>query len=133
MGIDPVSLSDKLRDWQPSIQYKQITNSVEGMRQIMQNIQNNKPTIILISWGGSGVRDIYAPLYDSYGIGSAALHYVVVKGRDSFRKLVYVVDNGQPKTWTEEYMSQVIYWRPENFVLEGALYGSNVKPGSLIF
>lgn len=133
MGIDPVSLSSKLRDWQPSLQYKQINNPVEGMRQIMQNIQNNKPTIILISWGGSGVRDIYAPLYDSYGIGSAALHYVVVKGRDSFRKLVYVVDNGQPKTWTEEYMSQVIYWRPENFVLEGALYGSNVKPGSMIF
>jgi hypothetical protein len=133
MGIDPVTLKDKLRDWQSDIQYRQINDANECMRQINTNFKNKRPTILLVSWGGSAVRDIYAPWYDSYGIGSAALHYVVLKGRDIFRKLYYVVDNGEPKTWTEEYLKQAVYWRPENFVIEGALYGANVRPGSIIF
>ena len=133
MGIDPITLKDKLHDWQPTIQYRQFANGAEGLRQIQQNLSSNKPVIILVSWGGSAVRDIYAPVYDSYGIGSAALHYVVVKGIDLVRHLYFVVDNGEPKTWTETYLSQVVYWRPENFVIEGALYGANVKPGSIIY
>jgi Ricin-type beta-trefoil lectin domain-like len=133
MGIDPVTLKDKLREWQPDIQYSQVNSPGQGMNLINQTLGRNRPVIVLVSWGGSGVRDIYAPLYDSYGIGSAALHYVVIKGRDMVRKLYYVVDNGEPKTWTEDYLQQVVYWRPENFVIEGALYGSNVRPGSIIY
>lgn len=133
LGVDPGTLRDKLRDFKTDIQLQQINSGDVALNRIKTNIRNNRPTIALVSWGSKAVRDSYCPLYDSYGGGSAALHYVIIRGMDEGRKLFYIIDNGEPKTWTQDYMMGAIYWRPENFVIEGGLYGVGVKPGSLIF
>lgn len=133
LGVDPGTLRDIINRNKAGFQLLQINQSPIALNRIKANLRINKPTIILVSWGSKAVRDSYCPSYDSYGGGSAALHYVIVRGMDESRKLFYILDNGQPKTWTQEYMLSGIYWRPENFVIEGGLYGVGVRPGSIIF
>jgi hypothetical protein len=133
LGVDPNTLKDILNRNKTGFQLLQINQGPVALARIRANIRINKPTIILVSWGSKAVRDSYCPGYDSYGGGSAAIHYVVVRGMDEPRKLFYILDNGEPKTWTQDYMLNAIYWRPENFVIEGGLYGAGVRPGSIIF
>jgi hypothetical protein len=90
-----------------------------------------------VAWGIRGIKDYYLPGDDSYGIGNAILHYVVIdgwdKGTQGNQTLWHVIDNGVHKKWTHEYFSRAFWWKPENFVIEGILYPQDVHPGNIVY
>ncbi|MFZ1784831.1 MAG: hypothetical protein WAU23_06475 [Ferruginibacter sp.] len=139
MGIPPNVLRDKLKEWKPDVQLRMLTpaNYFVELRKIIKD--QRRPVIALMAWGSRCVKDSYAPTDDSYGIGKAILHYVIVEGWDdgsanaTNQKVWHVIDNGVHKNWSQEYFASAFFWKPENFVIEGILYPQNVHPGNIVY
>ena len=139
MGMPPNVLRDKLREWKPDVQLRMLTtaNYMTEMRKIIK--EQRRPVIALLGWGSRTVKDYYVPPDDSYGFGNAILHYVIVEGWDdgsiltANQRVWHVIDNGVRKNWSQEYFANALFWRPENFAVEGILYPQDVHPGNIIY
>ena len=139
MGMPPNVLRDKLKEWKSDIQLRMLTkeNYMSEIRNIIK--VQHRPVIALVGWGSRCVEDYYAPADDSYGLGSAILHYVIVEGWDdgsvatANQRVWHIVDNGQHKNWSQEYFATALFWKPENAIVEGILYPQDVHPGNVIY
>ena len=119
-------LKDKLHDWQPTIWYRQFANGAKGCRFSKTSAVTNR---LLFWYHGVAVQcRIFMHLLRQLWYWQCRIALRGGKGVDLARHLYFVVDNGEPKTWTE-LIGGVL--AAENFVIEGALYECNVKPGSI--
>jgi hypothetical protein len=137
MGMPPNVLRDKLKDWKSDVQLRNLSTS-NYSSEIQKIIRDqHRPVIALVAWGSRAVKDYYVPNDDSYGIGNAILHYVIIDGWDkgsTGKQFVWhVIDNGVHRNWTNEYFQNAFFWRPENFVIEGLLYPQDVHPGNIVY
>jgi hypothetical protein len=137
MGMPPNVLRDKLKDWKNDVQLRNLANSnyIAEIQKIIRD--QRRPVIALVAWGSRCVEDYYAPTDDSYGIGNAIVHYIIIDGWDKSstgnQLSWHILDNGVRKSWTDDYFRSAFFWKPENFAIEGILYPQDVHPGNIVY
>lgn len=114
-GVPPGTLRDRLREAGANVQERRVASKAAALDTVFAQIDAGKPIIALTGWGGKTVRDLYSPNGDwvSWDTGESTLHYVVVRGYDRVRRVIHVLDNGTPKTWSFDYFTSVLFWQPE--------------------
>lgn len=133
IGIDPNSMRDRLNEITPRFRLIEESNSSLMLNHILRALKERKPVIVLTGWGSRTIRNVYATGSDPVSLNpNSVLHYLVVDGMNVHTKVLSVIDNGQRIYLHWDYLEQIIYWRPENFVIEGSLYSNQVKPGKII-
>ncbi|HMO34043.1 MAG TPA: hypothetical protein PKE07_13700 [Lacibacter sp.] len=134
IGIDPNSMRDRLNEVSRQFTLVEEPNASQMLNHITRALNQKKPVILLTGWGSKTVRDIYANGADPVSLNpNSVLHYLVVDGINLHTRVLSVIDNGKRKYLHWDYLKQIIYWRPENAVIEGSLYSNQVKPGKIIF
>jgi hypothetical protein len=134
IGIDPYSMRDRLNEVSRRFQVVQEPYDYLMLNHITKALNEKKPVIVLTGWGSKTIRDIYATGADPVSLNpNSVLHYIVVDGINLHTKVLSVIDNGERTYMHWDYLKQVIYWRPENAVVEGSLYSNQVKPGTIVF
>lgn len=134
IGIDPYSMRDRLNEVSRRFTLVQEANPERLLSLIQKAINERKPVIALTGWGSKTVRNIYANGQDPVSLNpNSVLHYLVIDGINVHTRVLSIIDNGRRTYQHWDYLKQVIYWKPENAIIEGALYGNNVKPGIIIF
>lgn len=134
IGIDPNSMRDRLNEVSRRFTLVEEPNGNLMLNHITKALNEKKPVIVLTGWGSKTIRDIYANGGDPVSLNpNSVLHYLVVDGINLHTRVLSVIDNGKRKYLHWDYLKQVIYWRPENAVIEGSLYGNQVKPGKIIY
>ncbi len=134
IGIDPNSMRDRLNEIKNEFKLYEESNSGTLFSRIDGALKANKPVIVLTGWGSGTFRDIYADMRDPVSLNpNSVLHYIVIDGYNYQTQTFSVVDNGTRCYMSMDYLKNIIYWRPENLVVEGALYSNQVKAGKIIF
>jgi hypothetical protein len=134
IGIDPNSMRDRLNEIANRFTLVEEANASLMLNRVVQALQNRKPVIALTGWGSKTIRDIYANSNDPVSLNpNSVLHYLVIDGINMHTNVLSVIDNGNRKFMHWDYLKQIIYWKPENAVIEGSLYSNQVKPGKIIF
>lgn len=134
IGIDPNSMRDRLNEISRQFTLVEERNGNLMLNQIINALNQRKPVIALTGWGSKTIRDIYANGADPVSLNpNSVLHYLVVDGINVHTRVLSVIDNGNRIYLHWDYLKQIIYWRPENAVIEGSLYANQVKPGKIIF
>lgn len=134
-GVPPGTLAARLRENGAKVHAYRVSSKTAALDAVKKQIDVGRPVIALTGWGGKAVKDIYAPLGDtvSWDAGASTLHYVVVRGYDKHYKQVFVLDNGTPKTWSEDYFASVLFWTPEIPHAIALFEAIEVRNGTLIY
>jgi len=133
IGVDPNTVRDRLREIKSDVVLEEINNATVTSR-IKAILGSGKPVIALTGWGSKTVRDFYCRSDDNVSLNpNSVLHYIVIDGINRETNVFDVVDNGSRTFMSEEYLRNIILWHPENFVIEGGLYGAQTKPGKIIY
>ncbi len=133
IGIDPNSVRDRLNELKNQFILEEINNS-SVINRIIELIEESKPVIALTGWGSKTVRDIHIKPSDNVSLNpNSVLHYIVVDGFNYQTSVFSIIDNGSRKYVHADYLREIILWHPENFIIEGALYSNQVKPGEIIY
>jgi hypothetical protein len=134
IGIDPNSMRDRLNEINRRFTLIEEPNSSVMINHILKALRERKPVILLTGWGSKTIRNVYANGGDPVSLNpNSVLHYLVVDGMNVHTRVLSVIDNGKRIYLHWDYLKQIIYWRPENAVIEGSLYSNQVKPGKIIF
>lgn len=134
IGIDPNSMRDRLNEINRRFTLVEEPNPGQMLNRILRALNERKPVIVLTGWGSKTIRDVYANSNDPVSLNpNSVLHYLVVDGMNVHTKVLSVIDNGERIFLHWDYLKQIIYWRPENAIIEGTLYSNQVKPGKIIF
>ncbi|MFY7841042.1 MAG: hypothetical protein ACOVP7_12245 [Lacibacter sp.] len=134
IGIDPNSMRDRLNEISNRFVLVEDARAANIFTHIVQALSNRKPVIVLTGWGSKTIRDIYANSNDPVSLNpNSVLHYLVIDGINQHTRVFSVIDNGERTYLHWDYLKQIIYWRPENAIIEGSLYSNQVKPGKIIY
>lgn len=133
IGIDPNSMRDRLNEINSRFTLVDVQPSA-ALVTIISALNSRKPVIVLTGWGSKTIRNTYANSNDPVSLNpNSVLHYLVIDGINRHTNVLSVLDNGKRIYLHWDYLKQIIYWRPENAVIEASLYGNQVKPGKIIF
>jgi hypothetical protein len=133
IGIDPNSMRDRMNEINNRFTAVEARPN-QMLTHVVQALNNRKPVIILTGWGSRTIRNIYANSSDPVSLNpNSVLHYLVIDGFNRQTNVYSVIDNGRRIYLKGDYIKQIVYWRPENAVIEGALYSNQVKPGMIIY
>lgn len=134
IGLDPNSMRDRLNEIKNAFKLYEETNAGNLFSRIDMALKAKKPVIALTGWGSGTLRDIYANGHDPVSLNpNSVLHYIVIDGYNYQTETYSVIDNGTRCYMSREYLTNIVFWKPENAVVEGALYSNQVKPGKIIF
>jgi hypothetical protein len=132
LGTPPGTLRDRLNDMKRGFVHEVLplggdVKNGAAYNRIVRLLDEGKPVIVMIGWGGQNVRDVVSP-HDA----AKTLHWIVVRGHDPRARTLHVLDNGHPVVWSREtFLSLFDYGQDAQFEALVSMMG--VQKGSIIF